>query len=143
MYHNINSILIDRELFTVKEYISVFDCASLMLKHHIGSLPVQHSDTDKIIGIISERDITRKVVAVNANSRILTAKNIMHEDVTVLDCNESIEKAMNIIQQTRRRHMLISRDNKIISLISIGDLMKHVLNDKAEVIEQLETYIHS
>lgn len=143
MSSSICSILLGKELITVKSNACVFDCAILMAKLNIGALPVKDIETDNIIGIISERDMVRQVTAKGLDPKELMANDIVHINICVLDCHETIEKAMNIMSATRRRHMLISRDEDIISIISIGDLMNHLLDEKVGVIAHLEDYIRS
>ena len=143
MAHLISSILKDKEFISVNSITSVKECAELMAMHKIGSLPVKDSHTDQIIGIISERDMTRNLVAKGLNADTLNAVDIAYTDFNLLDSHESIEKAMTTITETKRRHLLITEGGKVVSILSIGDLMKHVLEEKLIVIEQLENYINS
>ncbi|HAU2046321.1 TPA: CBS domain-containing protein, partial [Legionella pneumophila] len=74
-----------------------------------------------------------------------TAKvsDVVYNNVTILSPHDSVEKAMQVITETKRRHVLIQEEGELLAILSIGDLLYHVLEDKLRVIEHLENYIHS
>ncbi|HAU2083525.1 TPA: CBS domain-containing protein, partial [Legionella pneumophila] len=74
-----------------------------------------------------------------------TAKvsDVVYTNVTILSPHDSVEKAMQVITETKRRHVLIQEEGELLAIFSIGDLLYHVLEDKLRVIEHLENYIHS
>jgi CBS domain-containing protein len=143
MAHLISSILDKREIVFVHPDASVQDCVKLMADNGIGAVVVKDEEQQRILGIISERDITRKVVRMGLDPLHTSAQDIVHSEVTILDCHQPIEKAMAAITHTRRRHVLVKDGSDVISIVSIGDLMKHVLEEKSIIIEHLENYIYS
>jgi CBS domain-containing protein len=143
MAHLISSILVKRELIFVHPDLDIQECVKIMNQNRIGAVVVKDEEQDLILGIISERDITRKLVAQNLDPLTTKASDIVYSQVSILSCHEPIEEAMKTINNTRRRHVLIEDEGRVISILSIGDLMKHVLNEKEQVIEHLENYIYS
>ena len=111
--------------------VSVAQCVSIMVQHNIGALVV--TDDDNLLGILSERDIVRALVNEGLSLTSTTASDIMCADVSVLKSSDVVEKAMEVI----------SEEGKLIAILSIGDLLLNLLEDKTRVIEQLENYIHT
>ena len=101
---------------------------------------------DNLVGMVSERDIVRSCMKNNKCVDLTTGKvsEVVYKEVTILSPNDVVEKAMQAMTQTKRRHVLIRDDNgKFIAILSIGDLLFHLLEDKARTIEHLENYIHT
>lgn len=138
----ISSVLGDAELIWVDSESSINDCARLMVEKRIGAVVVKDA-SEKVLGLISERDVTRKCVGQQLDANQHKAKDIVFTDVTVLDKQEPIEKAMEAVINTRRRHVLVEDNGEVVSIVSIGDLMKHLLKEKSQMIEHLENYIRS
>lgn len=141
MAHLIAGIIEDRELIHIQSTVVVRQAVELMASKYIGALVIKDEDT--VLGIVSERDIARQVVAKGLDADIITVADIVHADATVLDKNEVIETAMRAISNTKRRHILVSDNGEVINIVSIGDLMLHVLEEKTETIKHLENYIYS
>lgn len=137
----ISSLLTNRELIYTQSNVSVRQIVELMASNKIGAVIVQ--DEDALVGIISERDIVRKVVNQGLNPDATTAADIVYSDVTILDKNEPVSKAMQVVTDTRRRHVLVSSNGEVVDIVSIGDLMLNVLSEQSNTIEQLENYIYS
>lgn len=121
---------------------SVKKCIELMTELNIGSLVVLDQD-NAIQGMITERDVVRSCL--NQSMDINTAKvgDIAYKDITILKSNDAVEEAMQSMTATKRRHVLVSEQGDIIALISIGDLVNYLLEDKARVIQHLEDYINT
>lgn len=143
MAHLIYSVLPypRRAIIFVEPELSVESCVELMIAQNIGALVVR--DGNKLIGMVTERDVVRKCVHQNLDSRQTTAGDIAYEDVSILQSNDPVEKAMETITMTKRRHVLVADDGELIAILSIGDLLFHMLDDKSRVIQHLENYIHS
>lgn len=120
---------------------SVKRCVDKMIELDIGALVVL-DDSGHLLGIVSERDIVRSCLAKN-NLEHAKAVDIAFKEVTILSPHDPIEKAMQAMTATKRRHILIRDDDTLIAILSIGDLLHHMLEDKARVIEHLEHYIHN
>jgi CBS domain-containing protein len=120
---------------------SMEKCIQLMTELDIGALVVVDND-NQLVGIVSERDIVRslhKGFTLNKTK----AREIAFSEVTILSPHDKVEKAMQAITHTKRRHLLICEKNERIAILSIGDLLYYLLEDKSRTIEQLENYIHT
>ena len=130
-----------RSIVFINPNFSVVDCINLMALRDIGALVVKEGDT--LIGMVTERDIIRSCFALHLNQQETTAGDIACKNVSILDVNDSVEKAMETMTATKRRHILIEENKKLVAILSIGDILFHLLDDKARIIEHLENYIYS
>lgn len=118
----------------------VFDAVAKMADQDIGSLAV--IDGEKLVGIITERHYARKVVLKGKTSPETPVRDIM-EDVIAVQPEESVEECMAIMTERRIRHLAaLEGEEQLIGIISIGDLVKCIINDQKFIISQLEHYIH-
>ena len=115
---------------------TVFDAIKKMNEKKVGALPVLKND--KLVGIISERDYTRKVILEGRTSKETQVKDIMTEKVFHTFPNQNIEECMAVMTERHIRHLPVVEDDKLISMISIGDIVKFVISDQKFKIEQLE-----
>jgi len=113
----------------------------LMASEDIGALVVR--DAKRLVGMVTERDIVRACLHRDLDPKKTTAADIAYKDVSVLNSNDPVENAMEIITRTKRRHVLVKEGTELIAILSIGDLLLYLLDDKSRVIEHLENYIHS
>ncbi|STX51191.1 CBS domain protein [Legionella busanensis] len=130
-----------RPIAYIDPAFTVMDCVNLMVDKDIGALVVH--DRNELIGLVSERDIVRTCLHQGLDPHIATAADIVYKNVSILDVNDTVEKAMEIITMTKRRHVLINEDGKLVAIISIGDVLFSLIEDKSRLIEHLEAYIHS
>ncbi len=142
MANLIHSILPNprRPITYIHPDISFAQSIEIMVGENIGALVV--GDEDNIIGILSERDVVRSLVTTELPP-LAKVSDVLHADVTVLQSSDTVEMAMEAITYTKRRHVLIAEKGKIIAILSIGDLLFHLLEENKRVIEQLENYIHT
>lgn len=120
--------------------LTIEECVDLMTKEDIGALVVCNGST--ILGMISERDIIRNCLEARLDPAKTRVSDIIFPNVSLLDINDPVEKAMEVITRTKRRHVLVTEEGHLIAILSIGDLLYHLLEDKMRVIEHLENYIH-
>lgn len=130
-----------REIVYITPRLSVRECIKLMADKDIGALVVH--DGKKLNGMVSERDIVRASLREDYDLNRTTASEIAYTKVSILNINEPLEKAMETITKTKRRHLLIEENEGLVALLSIGDLLFHLLEDQSRVIEHLENYITS
>ncbi len=130
-----------RPIISVNPRVTVAQCIGMMIRHNIGAIIVL--EHDKLLGMVSERDIVRSCLHRGLDPHTATASEIVCSDVSVLNLFDPIEKAMETITETKRRHVLIEENGELVAMLSIGDLLYHLLEDKTRVIEQLENYIHT
>ena len=117
----------------------VIDALRLMADKRIGALMVMAND--RVIGIFSERDYARKVILEGKSSATTRVGEIMTRDVISVNPDHTVEDCMTIMTENRVRHLPVYDDDKVIGVISIGDVVKTVIQDKQFMIEQLEQYI--
>ena len=131
-----------RKIVFIHPKDSVKKCIELMAELDIGALVVMDNDKG-LKGMVTERDIIRACLYKGLDPEKTKASDIAYKDVTILSPHDVVEKAMQAMTETKRRHVLVQEKNEFIAIISIGDLLYHLLDDKARVIEQLENYIHT
>ncbi len=128
------------EIFSISPDATVFQAIEMMDKKNVGALLVMEGD--RLIGIISERDYTRKVILRGRRSRETKVAEIMSTNVTVTHPRESIEKCLRLMTDKRIRHLPVLDGDKLVGVISIGDLVKWTLSCQSAAIAHLENYIH-
>lgn len=142
MAHLLKSVLSSppRPVATVSEDTLILDCVALMREQDIGALLV--GTLRRPLAILSERDIARNYHRLLDADKPLTAGDLAFQQFTVLDVNDNLEKAMETVTLTKRRHVLVENDGEIVGIISVGDLLKHLLDNKVKLIEHLQHYIY-
>jgi CBS domain-containing protein len=118
---------------------TVFDALQLMAEKEIGALMVMDGAT--FVGIISERDYARKVILVGRSSPSTLVKEIMTSHVVYTHLDQSIEECMALVTEKRVRHLPVIDQEKLVGVVSIGDLVKSIIADQQFMIEQLVRYI--
>jgi CBS domain-containing protein len=117
----------------------VFDAIALMADKNIGALPVL--ENDRLIGIISERDYTRKVILKGKSSQETRVEEIMTQDLVTADPTDTVVDCMRVMTEERVRHLPVIKGAKILGILSIGDLVKFLISAQAETIDNLEQYL--
>jgi CBS domain-containing protein len=118
----------------------VYDALQLMAEKNVGALLVLDAGT--IVGIITERDYARKVILKGKSSLDTPVREIMTDKVVCVQAAQTAEACMALITEKRIRHLPVMENDRLIGVVSIGDLVKEVIADKEFTIQQLESYIH-
>ncbi len=126
-------------VLSVSPSSSVFEAVVLMAEKQVGALLV--TADDKIVGIISERDYARKVIVKGRSSRDTTVHEIMSSPVIFVSPDHSVGECMSIITAHRIRHLPVLERDRLVGLISIGDLVNWILSEQQETIRHLQAYI--
>ena len=127
-------------IFSVGPNDPVLDAIKLMAQRHVGALLVMKGS--ELLGIVSERDYARKVILLGRASSDTLVSQIMSSPVHTVTSKRSVEDCMRLMTQHRVRHLPVVDGGKVVGVISIGDLVKAVIEDQRQTIEQLEDYIH-
>ena len=127
------------EVWSVRSDQSVLDALRLMAEKGIGAVPV--IDGGKLSGIFSERDYARKVILQDRSSRDTPVREIMSREVTTTTPASSVAECMALMTEKHFRHLPVMEDEKVVGIISIGDLVKAVIAEQQYTISQLENYI--
>ena len=120
---------------------SVLEAVRMMAEKGVGALLVMNEA--RLVGIISERDYARKVILEGRSSEKTPVKDIMTAEVVVARPEQTVEECMQIMTENRIRHLPVMHVEKTIGVLSIGDLVKAVIEDQHFTIKQLEMYITS
>ena len=139
---NVNQILENKpaDVVTVAKDAPVLEVIRLMAEHHIGSVLVVESG--HLLGIATERDYARKVILQGRSSSDTPVAQIMSSPVVTVSPNDSAQTCMQIMTDRRIRHLpVLDAGGGVVGLVSIGDLVKAVIEDQREEIDQLQRYI--
>jgi IMP dehydrogenase len=128
------------QVWCVRPTDSVLDAIKLMAEKEIGALAV--TDGDRVEGIFSERDYTRKVILRGRSATTTTVRDVMTTKVAVVDPQKTVEECMALMTHMHVRHLPVMDGGKLAGMISIGDLVKAIIAEQKFVIEQLENYIY-
>ena len=129
----------DQTVHTMEPTASVYEAARFMADKNVGALVV--IERDKVVGIVSERDCARKLVAMARSSQDTLVRDIMSSPVMYVHPDQTDEECMALMTENRLRHLPVMEGGQLIGLISIGDLVKATISEQKFVIEQLEHYI--
>ncbi len=127
------------EIWSVAPEAMVYDAVALMAEKNCGALVVLQEG--RLVGIISERDYTRKVMLRGKRSRETAVNEIMSIELTTVEPKESVDHCLQFMTDKRVRHLPVMENGQLRGVISIGDLVKHVISVQSAAIEQLESYI--
>ena len=141
MTAHVRQLLSDKnhEIYSVSPEIMVYDAIKLMTEVNVGALLVM--EDNKLVGIMSERDYTRKVILEARSSRETPVRDIMTSDVLTVTPDQSIEDCMKMMSEHHIRHLPVAENGKAIGIISTMDVVKNIISEKETVIDQLEHYI--
>ena len=128
-----------RDVFEIAPDSTVYAALSLMAEHNIGAVLV--CEDSKLVGILSERDYARKVILHDRASRETLAEDIMTSDVQTVTPDDSVDHCMELMTTGRFRHLPVLDGEDVIGLISIGDVVKTVIETQQSLIGDLERYI--
>jgi CBS domain-containing protein len=127
------------EVWTVDAEEPVLEAIQLMADRHVGALPVTRGG--ELVGVISERDYARKVILLGRSSAETPVWQIMSAPVVTVTPDQDVRECMQLMTQQRIRHLPVMQDGRMVGMISIGDLVRTVIEEQDHTIEQLERFI--
>ena len=130
-----------RALFSIEPEDPVLEAIRMMADHHVGALLVMRGA--ELAGILSERDYARKVVLLGRSSADTPVWQIMTAPVITVSPDNSVQDCMRLMTNHHIRHLPVTEGTRVVGMISIGDLVKAVIEEQQQTIAQLESYIHS
>jgi len=128
-----------RQVWTIRPEAKVIDALKLMGDKEVGALIVV--DKDRVVGVISERDYARKVVLEGKASKDTPVKDIMTSPVYGIHLTNTAEDCMGLMTGKHIRHLPVCENERLIGIISIGDVVKSIMTDQKVTIENLQNYI--
>jgi CBS domain-containing protein len=117
----------------------VFDAIQLMADKNVGALPVV--EKGELVGIISERDYTRKVILKGKSSRDTPVRDIMTQEPVTVRSGDSVGECMHVMTEKRVRHLPVMEGAKMVGILSMGDLVRRIISAQTATIDNLEKYI--
>jgi CBS domain-containing protein len=128
-----------RNIHSVPPDTAVIGAIRVMAEKHVGALLVM--DGPRLVGIISERDYARKVVLLGRSSDTTPVRDIMTAAVRTVGPQDTVEDAMRLMTEHRIRHLPVLQGSKVVGIVSIGDLVRSVIEEQRHTIEDLRSYI--
>jgi CBS domain-containing protein len=131
----------DRTLWHARPDDTVFEALQLLAEYEVGALMVM--DQGKLVGVLSERDYTRKIALQGRNSKDTRVRDIMTRDVLYVTPSTGTREAMALMSEKKIRHLPVLDGQTVVGMISIRDIMDDIIADHESTIAQLENYIRS
>lgn len=128
-------------IVSVQPEATVLEAIKVMADNNVGALLVMQSG--KIAGIISERDIVRKVDLLGKTTASAKVSEIMTEKVLYVNASQPVEECMALMTQKRIRHLPVLENEQLLGVISIGDVLRNAIEEREFIISQLEHYIRA
>ena len=127
------------EVYTISPDSKVYEALSLMAEKNVGALVILEGET--LVGLISERDYARKIVLQGRLSKDTPVREIMTREPVTVTLDHDLEQCMELMTNERVRHLPVVEQGRMIGIISIGDVVKGIIDHKEFIIQQLEKYI--
>ena len=128
-----------QSIFTISPNATVLEAIKIMADMGVGALVV--TEDEKVVGIFSERDYTRKIALMERTSESTLVSDIMTSKVISVSLNHTVEECLQLMTDRHLRHLPVLDQEKLVGFISIGDLVKAAMEDQRILIEQLQQYI--
>jgi len=139
--HNIDTLLKDKgkDIWSIGPQETAFKALETMAQRNVGALLV--IDKGKLIGIFSERDYARKVILKGKSSKDTTVGELMTPDVFYAGPDNTLQETMALMTAKHIRHMPVLKDNRLIGMVTLGDVVKQIISEQKFTIKELEKYI--
>ena len=129
----------EQSIFTISPNATVLEAIKIMADKGVGALVV--AEDEKLLGIFSERDYTRKIALMDRSSSNTLVADIMTAKVVTVNLSHTVEECLGLMTDRHLRHLPVLENDKLVGFISIGDLVKAAMDDQRVLIEQLQHYI--
>jgi CBS domain-containing protein len=131
----------NQETYQAEMGQTVLETVRAMVERNIGAVPVMHNE--RLVGIFSERDLMKRVVAEGCDPRRTCLAEVMTEDPLTIDVGEELEGCMTLMRRHGFRHLPVCHDGQLVGVISLRDILLHDLNEKDDEVRMMRAYIHS
>jgi len=120
---------------------TVLETVRAMVEHNIGAVPVLHNG--QLVGIFSERDLMKRVVAEGRDPRSTSLAEVMTDDPVAISLNEELGNCMSVMRRNNFRHLPVCHEGKLVAMVSLRDILLQDLTDKDDEVRMMRAYIHS
>jgi CBS domain-containing protein len=120
---------------------SVLEAVRIMVEGNVGAVPILHNGI--VVGIFSERDLMRRVVAQGLDPRLTCMAEVMTSDPLTIGTNDDLENCMNLMRRYGFRHLPVCYDGHLVGMVSLRDILLHDLDEKDDEVRMLRAYMHS
>lgn len=127
------------KIFAVDPSVMVYEAIEVMCEKNIGGLLIV--EDNRLVGIFTERDYARKIILKGKSSKETPIRDIMTTNLITVDSETSIEECMQVMVSCKIRHLPVVDNGDLVGIISIGDVVRSVIDEQKVIIHQLETYI--
>jgi CBS domain-containing protein len=131
----------DQETYQADMGHTVLETVRAMVERNIGAVPVIYSG--KLVGIFSERDLMRRVVAEGRDPRSTCMAEVMTDDPLAVGTGEDLETCMALMRRHGFRHLPVCHEGQLVGMVSLRDILLHDLNEKDDEVRMMRAYIHS
>jgi len=120
---------------------TVLETVRAMVERNIGAVPVLHNG--QLVGIFSERDLMKRVVAEGRDPRSTSLAQVMTDDPLTISLNEELGNCMSVMRRNNFRHLPVCHEGKLVAMVSLRDILLQDLTDKDDEVRMMRAYIHS
>ena len=127
------------DIWSIEPRATAYNALQIMAEKNVGALLVM--EKEKLVGIFSERDYARKVILKDKSSKNTYVGELMTREVFYIEANSTIEESMALMTAKRIRHLPVLKNNQLIGIVTLGDVVKQIISDQKFAIRELEKYI--
>ncbi len=131
----------DQETYQAELGHTVLETVRAMVERNIGAVPIVHAG--KLVGIFSERDLMRRVVAEGRDPRATCMAEVMTDDPLAVGTGEDLETCLTLMRRNGFRHLPVCHEGQLVGIVSLRDILLHDLNEKDDEVRMMRAYIHS
>ncbi|MGA7142864.1 MAG: CBS domain-containing protein [Desulfobacterales bacterium] len=127
------------DVWSIAPQETAYRALQIMAEKNVGALLVM--ENEKVVGIFSERDYARKVILKDKSSRNTSVSELMTREVVYIDTDATLEESMALMTAKRIRHLPVLQNNRLVGIVTLGDVVKQLISDQKFAIRELEKYI--
>jgi CBS domain-containing protein len=137
----IHDLIKSQQTYQAEMDATVLEAVHAMVDRNIGAVPVVHNG--QLVGIFSERDLMKRVVAEGCDPRTTCLAEVMTEDPLTVNTNEELESCMALMRRHGFRHLPVCHEGQVVGIVSMRDILLQDLNEKDDEVRMMRAYIHS
>jgi len=127
------------DIWSIEPLTTTYNALEIMAEKNVGALLVM--EKEKVVGIFSERDYARKVILNDKSSKNTSIGELMTREVFYIDAKSTLEESMALMTAKRIRHLPVLKNNRLIGIVTLGDVVRQIISDQQFAIRELEKYI--